>query len=146
LQGPDKVFRPGFRHPPIIEDGCPAANQTEDNMVRYLSIFAALVALGSNPAKAQQQEAVLHRVEVPEAGFDVIVARPSSSRAIVNLGRSPDALVIHLIGGELALSFDSEERMLRALDSLQLPACAFQVERADGTPREPVAVYVVARQ
>jgi hypothetical protein len=114
-------------------------------MLRYLSIFAALLALGSNPAQAQQQEAVLHRVEVPEAGFDVIVARPSSSRAIINLGRSPDALVIHLIGGELALSFDSEERMLSALDSLRLPACAFQVEHVGGTSREPVAVYVVPK-
>lgn len=114
-------------------------------MLRYLSIFAALLAIGSNPVQAQQQEAVLHRVEVPDAGFDVIVARPSSSGAIINLGRSPDALVIHLIGGELALSFDSEERMLRALDSLQLPGCAFQVERADGTSRQPVAVYVVPK-
>ena len=114
-------------------------------MLRYLSIFAALLAIGSNPAQAQQQEAELHRVEVPEAGFDVIVARPSSSGAVINLGRSPDALVIHLIGGELALSFDSEERMLRALDSLQLPACAFQVERSDSTSRQPVAVYVVPK-
>jgi hypothetical protein len=114
-------------------------------MLKYLSIFAAFLALGSNPALAQQQEAALHRVEVPEAGFDVIVARPSSSRAIINLGRSPDALVIHLIGGELALSFDSAEKMLTALDSLQLPACAFQVERAGGTSREPVALYVIPK-
>jgi len=114
-------------------------------MFRYLAIFAALLAFGSNPGKAQQQEAVLHRINLPDAGFDVIVARPSSSSAIINLGRSPEALVIHLIGGELALSFDSEERMVRALDSLQLPACAFQVERPGGTSREPVAVYVVSK-
>jgi hypothetical protein len=145
LQGPDEVFRPDYRHPSVIERSQLAANQTEDNMLRSLSIFAALLALGSNPAQAQQQEAVLHRIEVPDAGFDIIVARPSASGTIINLGRSPEALIIHLIGGELALSFDSEERMVRALDSLQLPACAFQVERAGGTPREPVAVYVVSK-
>jgi hypothetical protein len=142
---PTRYFDPAFGTLPSSKAAAPAANKTEDNMLRYFSILAALLALGSNPAQAQQQEAVLHRVEVPEAGFDVIVARPSSSRAIINLGRSPDALVIHLIGGELALSFDSEERMLSALDSLRLPACAFQVEHVGGTSREPVAVYVVPK-
>ena len=114
-------------------------------MLKYLSTFAAVVALGSNPAQAQQQEAILQRVEVPGAGFDIIVARPNRPSTIIDLARAPDALVIQLIGGELALSFDSEERMLRALDSLQLPVCAFQVERAGSTSREPVAVYVVPK-
>jgi hypothetical protein len=142
---PTRYFALVFGILPSSKAATPAANRTEDNMLKYLSIFAALLALGSNPAQAQQQEAVLHQVEIPEAGFDVIVARPSSSRAIINLGSSPEALVIHLIGGELALSFDSEDRMLKALGSLQLPACAFQVERAGGTSREPVAVYVVPK-
>ena len=114
-------------------------------MLNYFAIFAALLALASNPAKAQQQEAVLQRVEVPDAGFDIIMARPSASGTIINLARSPEALVIYLIGGELALSFDSEEKMLKALDSLQLPVCAFQVERAGGPSREPVAVYLVPK-
>jgi hypothetical protein len=114
-------------------------------MLKHFSISVVLLTLGLSLAQAQQQEAVLHRVGVPGAGFDIIVARPGSSGATVNLGRSPDALVIQLIGGELALSFDSEERMLRALDSLQLPACAFQVERASSISREPVAVYVVSK-
>jgi hypothetical protein len=114
-------------------------------MFRYLAIFTALLALGSSLVQAQQQEAMLQRLEVPGAGFDLIVARPSPSGATVNLGRAPDALVIYLMGGELALSFDSEERMVRALDSLQLPVCAFQVERASGALREPVAVYIVPK-
>jgi hypothetical protein len=114
-------------------------------MLKYFSVSVVLLTLGSSLAQAQQQEAVLHRVGVPGAGFDIVVARPSSSGATINLGRSPDALVVHLIGGELALSFDSEVRMLKALDSLQLPACAFQVDRVTGIPREPVAVYVVPK-
>jgi hypothetical protein len=113
-------------------------------MLKYFSISVVLLTLGLSLAQAQQQEAVLYRVGVPGAGFDIIVAKPGSG-ATVNLDRSPDALVVQLIGGELALSFDSEERMLRALDSLQLPACAFQVERASSISREPVAVYVVPK-
>jgi hypothetical protein len=114
-------------------------------MLKHFSILVVLLALGSNPTQAQQQEAMLHRVEVPGVSFDIIVARPNSPSSVVNLGRSADALVIQLIGGELALSFDSEERMLRALGSLQLPACAFQAERASSTSREPVAIYVVPK-
>ena len=114
-------------------------------MLKHLSIFAALLAVVPFTAQAQQLEAVLHRMEVPGANFEIIVARPSSSGVTIDLGRAPEALVIHLIGGELALSFDSEERMLRTLDSLQLPVGAFQVERAGSASREPVAVYVVPR-
>jgi len=114
-------------------------------MLKYFSISVVLLALGSNPSQAQQQEAMLHRVEVPGAGFDIIVARPKSPGSTVNLSSSPDALVIQIIGGELALSFDGEEKMLRALDSLQLPACAFQAERANSPSREPVAIYVVPK-
>jgi hypothetical protein len=114
-------------------------------MLKYFSISVVLLTLGLSLGQAQQQEAVLHRVGVPGAGFDIIVARPSSSGETVDTGRSPDALVVQLIGGELALSFDSGERMLKALDSLQLPACAFQVERASAVSREPVAVYVVPK-
>ena len=124
----------------------PAARQDKGaTMFKHLSIFAALLAVQPFTAQAQQLEAVLHRMEVPGANFEIIVARPSSSGATIDLGRSPEALVIHLIGGGLALSFDSEERMLKTLDSLQLPACAFHAERTGGASREPVAVYVVPR-
>ena len=62
-------------------------------MLKYFSICAALVALGSGSANAQQQEAVLQKMEVPGADFDIILAMPKSPGVTINLGNSPDALV-----------------------------------------------------
>jgi hypothetical protein len=112
-------------------------------MLKQLLICAALIVPGTSSAGAQQQEAVLQKIEVPGAGFDIILAMPKPAGETVNLGNSPDALIVHLIGGELALSFDAEEKMLQALGSLRLPVCAFDVEGKDRKPLKPVAVYIV---
>jgi hypothetical protein len=117
--------------------------QTEDIMLKHLAICAVLFAFGTAAANAQQQEAVLQRISVPGAGFDILLATPKQPRNIINLDMSPDALVVRLIGGELALSFDAETKMLQALDSLRMPACAFHV-KGSKSPK-PVAVYVMPK-
>ena len=114
-------------------------------MLKQLSICAALIAVGTGSASAQQQEAVLQKIAVQGAGFDIILAMPKPAGATYNLAKSPDALLVHLIGDELALGFDGEEKMLKALDSLQLPVCAFHVEGKDSKARKPVAVYIVPK-
>jgi hypothetical protein len=111
-------------------------------MLKHLSICTALIAFGSGSANAQQ-EAVLKRVEVPGAAFDIILAMPKSPPSTLNLGRSPEALVMHLIGGELALGFDSEEKMLKALDTLRRPVGALRMQSPDQSSPIPVAVYLV---
>ena len=115
-------------------------------MLKYISICAVLVALGTGALNAQQgqQEATLQKVKVPGAGFDIVLAMPKSQTgATFDLGNSPDATIVYLIGGELALSFDGPEKMLQALDSLQLPVCAFHVDSKDSKASKPVAVYTV---
>ena len=114
-------------------------------MFKQLSICAALLVFTAGSANAQQKEAVLQRMEVPGAAFDIILAMPKPQGAIFDYSKSPDALVMHLIGGELALAFDGQEKMLVALDSLRLPVCAFHVEGKDCAPRDPVSVYIVAK-
>lgn len=123
-------------------------------MLKYISICATLLALGTGSLNAQyaqhvqqgQQEAGLQKIKVPGAGFDILLAMPKSAAgATINFGNAPDAMVIYLTGGELALPFDNAEKMLKAFDSLQLPACAFSVEGKDGKSRKPVAVYIVAK-
>ena len=123
-------------------------------MFKYISICAAFVALGTGSLNAQyaqhvqqgQQEATLQKVEVPGAGFDIILAMPKSpTGATFNPGNSPDAMVVYLTGGELALSFDGAETMLQTLDSLQSPACAFRVDSKDSAASKPVAVYTVPK-
>ena len=113
-------------------------------MLKVLSICAILVALGSNPARAQQQEAVLHRVEVPGTGFDVVVAIPKVRGVVYDLAEAPDALLVHLNGGALALAFESVESMVEALDLLRRPVCASLVVSKDGISRLPMAVYLAA--
>jgi hypothetical protein len=113
-------------------------------MFKHLSICAALFALAISPATAQQ-EAVLQRIAVPGAAFDIVVASPKAQGVKFDLARSPDALIMQLIGGELALGFDGEKEMLKALDTLQLPAFAFHTEGRNGKSRLPVAVYIVPR-
>lgn len=97
-------------------------------MLKHLSICAALMALATASANAQQKEAMLRRMEVPGAAFEVIVAMPKPQGAVFDLSESPDALVVHLIGGELALGFDDAEKMLKALDTLRRPVGASRLQ------------------
>lgn len=115
-------------------------------MPKHLLICAALVAIGTASAYGQEQEAVLQKVDVPGAGFDIVVAKPKSPTGeTVGYGNSSEALVIHLIGGELALPFESADTMLKALDTLQLSVCAFHVEGGGRRSTEPIALYVVPK-
>jgi hypothetical protein len=112
-------------------------------MLKHLSICAALMALAPGPANAQQKEAMLQRMEVPGAPFDVIVAMPKPQGAVFDLSESPDALVVHLIGGELVLGFDDAEKMLKVLATLRRPVGALRVQSPDRRFPMPVAVYLV---
>lgn len=123
-------------------------------MLKYIPICAAFVALGTGSLNAQyaqhvqqgQQEAALQKVEVPGADFDIVLAMPKSQTgATFNPGNSPDAMVVYLTGGELALSFDGTETLLQAIDSLQSPACAFHVDGKDSAASKPVAAYIVPK-
>jgi hypothetical protein len=115
-------------------------------MLKHISICAALIAFATGSVNAQQQEAVLQKIAVPGAGFDIILAMPKSPGGVTyNLGNSPEALLVHLIGDEMALGFDGAEKMLKALDALQLPVCAFHVEGKDSKSRKPVSVYIVPK-
>jgi len=116
-------------------------------MLKYLSICAALIALGINSAYAQVQEAVLQTVEVRGAEFDLVVARPDPEGGVVlpNLENTPDALIMPLHGGKLALVFDDPWEMVKAFDSLRTPVGAFETPGRGGHAPEPVALYIVPK-
>lgn len=110
-------------------------------MLKQLSILAALVALEIGQAHAQKQEAVLHRIAVPGADFDVVLAVPKpNSPPLADLGNMPDALVIQLKGGDLALVFDDAARMLEALDILQRPIFTLYLDGSGS--QQPVVLHV----
>jgi hypothetical protein len=71
-------------------------------MLKRLLMCAGLCTLMSAPVAAQQQEAVLQRLELPGAACDLVVVLPKSPpRPFYDLSDSPDALVLHVIGGKL---------------------------------------------
>jgi hypothetical protein len=49
-------------------------------MLKYLPICAALAVFGAS-VSAQQHEAVFQKVEVPNAGFNLVLAIPASGSA-----------------------------------------------------------------
>jgi hypothetical protein len=115
----------------------------EITMLKYFSVCAALIALATGTANAQQQ-AVLRKMEAHGTGFDVLIATPKSpGGAGYSLSESPDALIIQLVGGELALEFDDVDKMIKALDSLRQPIGAFRIESPDHRLQIPVAIYIV---
>lgn len=66
-------------------------------MLKHLMVCGALLALGAAPVAAQQQEAVLQRMRVAGADFDIVLAIPKSPlRMLEDLSMSPDALVFRL--------------------------------------------------
>jgi hypothetical protein len=112
-------------------------------MFKKLSMCAALWAFGSVPAAAQQQEAVLKRLEVPGAAFDLVLAMPKSPpRQFYDLSESPDALVVHLIGGALVLTFEDALDMMKAAESLRSPVGTSHVAGKETKFRVPLAIYV----
>jgi hypothetical protein len=115
-------------------------------MLKKLSMCAALLALGSVPVAAQQQEAVLTRLEVPGATFDLVLGMPKSPpRPFYDLSESPDALVIHLIGGKLVLTFEDALEMIKAAESLGSPVGASHVAGREPKSGVPLAIYMVSK-
>ncbi len=115
-------------------------------MLKQLSMCAALLVLGAAGVNAQQlqHEAVLQKVDVPGAGFDIVLAMPKSpGGARIDFRGEPDPLIVYLAGGELAMAADGDlVKAFKDLGALQFPAAVFHVERSDKS-RDPIAVYVI---
>ncbi len=68
-----------------------------------LSICAGLIALATGSANAQEQEAFLRKLEVPGAGFAILIAMPKSPGGrTFDLVESPDALIVLASGRQIA--------------------------------------------
>ena len=110
-----------------------------------LAICATLILAAMPAANAQQREAVLQRIEVPGASFDLVLAIPKTPAVIFDFSESPDAHVIHLVGGLLALGFESAESMLNASDSLRAAVGAFHLRDNESNARVPIAIYKISK-
>jgi len=115
-------------------------DQTEATMMRQLAICAALLIGTVIPAVAQQREAILKRVEIPGVPFDLLIAAPKPDGVVYDLAEAPDALLLNLIGGELAIGFERVDAMLETLELVRAPVHAF-----GGKGHAPIAIYTVAK-
>jgi hypothetical protein len=139
-----KAFDAVTAHSPLV-DRYVRRHHLEEIMLKLLSICAALVSFGIGAANAQQQEAVLQTITVPGAAFDIMVAMPKVPGETIDLGESPEALVIRLAGGDLAIAFESGEQMLKALASLRYVVGTVRLPANGSTPPIPVAVYMIPK-
>jgi hypothetical protein len=115
-------------------------------MLKHLSIFAAAATFAASPVSAQTREAVLQYIDVPDAGYDLVLAAPKpGTHALPDLGNAPDALIVHLPGGELALVFEDAGKMIEAIDLLRSPVFAARVPSKGAASSQPVALYVVPK-
>jgi hypothetical protein len=109
-------------------------------MLKQLTVCGALLVGTLVPVHAQQREAVLQRVEIPGAPFDLLIATPKPSGVIYDLAEAPDALLLNLVGGELAIGFERADALLETLELVRAPVHAF-----GGKGRTPIAIYTVAK-
>jgi hypothetical protein len=66
-------------------------------------------------------------------------------RAPLSFRGMPDPNVIYLADGLLAYAYTGGQHELMDVGSLLAPACTFQVDRKDFSPRTPVVVYVIPK-
>jgi len=112
-------------------------------MYKKLTIFAALLAFAAAPVSAHPLEAVLQRVSVSGAPFDIVLAMPKSPPKLMDdLNMSPDALLMHLTGDELIVAFEDAREMLTVAETLRSSMSNTHWVSKDGAP---FAVYLVPK-
>ena len=109
-------------------------------MLRQLAISGMLLVGAMIPADAQQREAILQRVELPGVPFDLVIAAPKPAGVIYDLAEAPDALLLNLAGGELAIGFERVDAMLKTLELVQTPVFSF-----GGKGRAAITIYTVPK-
>ena len=110
-------------------------------MLKRLAMCCALV-LGAGSSSAHEREAILQKIEVPGVNFEMLVATAKPGGAIYDLGESPEALVIHLMGRKLWVGFDDAAKMLETIDMLRRPLGSFNLERNEA---DPIALYLIPK-
>ena len=117
----------------------------------FVTFVAALLANAGDAktarraANPQQREAVLQRVELSNAGFNIVIATPKPGSPISDFRGEPDPNLVYLADGELVYAYTGRLEELFDMGILMAPACTFQVERKDYSPRTPVVVYVIPK-
>jgi hypothetical protein len=117
----------------------------EDAMLIQTLTCALLVTVLASAANAQQREAVLQKVEVANAGFNIVIATAKLNGVTADFRGQPDPNIVYLADGELVYAYTGRLQELEDMGILMAPACTFHVERRDYSPPTPVVVYVIPK-
>jgi hypothetical protein len=117
----------------------------EDAMLIRILPCALLATLVAGAADAQQREAVLQKVELANAGFNIVIATARLNGATADFRKELDPNIVYLADGELVYAYTGRLQELSDIGILMVPACTFHVERRDYSPPTPVVVYVIPK-
>ena len=113
-------------------------------MLKYITVCAVLLVLGTGSVSAQQQDIVVRKMEVPGADFDmVVVMSKAQAGATSGLSGHEPSLVAGPTGDWLAFATDREIEQIFGRSRSVIHG--FRVERKEGEPSSAVHVYVVSK-
>ena len=69
-----------------------------------------------------------------------VAARLKPGGVIYDLAEAPEALLLNLAGGELAIGFERFDAMMETLDLVRTPVISF-----GGRGRTPITIYTVPK-
>ena len=107
-----------------------------------LIYMTVAIVIAAGMAQGQQREAVLQQVEVTNAGFNIVIATARPGGATADYRAQPDPNLVYLAAGDLVYAYTGVRQDLAEDVIFTSPACSFNVERKDFSPRTPVVIYV----
>ena len=113
-------------------------------MLKYLSIFTTLVALGTGSANAQDREAIFQKIVVPSGSFDIVLAMAKPGSPIVYYRDQPDPNIIYL-GNGLVTAYTAELAAILDIATLMRPAYTFAAMPGNEKSRTPMVIYIVPK-
>jgi hypothetical protein len=113
--------------------------------IRRLIYVTVATVIGAGTAQAQQREAVLQQFEVANASFNIVIATAKPGGATADYRGQPDPNLVYLAPGDLVYAYTGGRQDLAEDVIFTPPACSFNVERRDFSPRAPVVIYVIPK-
>jgi hypothetical protein len=113
-------------------------------MLKCFAICATLLILGFGSVRAQQQDVVVRKTEVPGTNLEMVVVMSKAQADITSgLADQEHPLVASPTGDWLAFATDCEIEWLfgRSRSLIQ----GLRVERKEGEPSSAVHIYIVSR-
>lgn len=113
--------------------------------IRSLIYMAVATVIGAGAAQSQQREAVLQRIEIAGAAFDIVIAAPKPGSASADYRATPDPNLVYLGDGSLVFAYTGGGQDPAGDAIFRPPACTFDVERREASTRTPVVIYVIPK-